>query len=226
MKFNRFAIYFIRDQIELANLGASWLGWDIITGKEVRQIELSDFDIKKFTEQPKKYGFHATIKAPFIMKGSKRSTELISAFDEFAEICSPVVLEGLEVKKLGDFLAFRPVGSEEKLNSLVANVVEHFDRFRAPLTQKEIVKRRRTKLTTIQEALMKKWGYPFVMSEFQFHITLTGPLCQNDADMAYSAVRSLFGGIIKEPFKVNSLCLAGEDENGRFHLIKRFELLG
>tara|TARA_E500000331_G_scaffold278919_1_gene271888 strand:- start:144 stop:824 length:681 start_codon:yes stop_codon:yes gene_type:complete len=226
MKFNRFAIYFIPDQIELANLGASWLGWDIITGKEVRQIELSDFDIKKFTEQPKKYGFHATIKAPFIMKGSKRSTELISAFDEFAEICSPVVLEGLEVKKLGDFLAFRPVGSEEKLNSLVANVVEHFDRFRAPLTQKEIVKRRRTKLTTIQEALMKKWGYPFVMSEFQFHITLTGPLCQNDADMAYSAVRSLFGGIIKEPFKVNSLCLAGEDENGRFHLIKRFELLG
>ena len=226
MKFNRFAIYFIPDQIELANLGASWLGWDIITGKEVRQIELSDFDIKKFTEQPKKYGFHATIKAPFIMKGSKRSTELISAFDEFAEICSPVVLEGLEVKKLGDFLAFRPVGSEEKLNSLVANVVEHFDRFRAPLTQKEIVKRRRTKLTTIQEALMKKWGYPFVMSEFQFHITLTGPLYQNDADMAYSAVRSLFGGIIKEPFKVNSLCLAGEDENGRFHLIKRFELLG
>ena len=226
MKFNRFAIYFIPDHIELANLGASWLGWDIITGKEVRQIELSDFDIKKFTEQPKKYGFHATIKAPFIMKGSKRSTELISAFDEFAEICSPVVLEGLEVKKLGDFLAFRPVGSEEKLNSLVANVVEHFDRFRAPLTQKEIVKRRRTKLTTIQEALMKKWGYPFVMSEFQFHITLTGPLCQNDADMAYSAVRSLFGGIIKEPFKVNSLCLAGEDENGRFHLIKRFELLG
>lgn len=226
MKFNRFAIYFIPDQIELANLGASWLGWDIITGQNVRQIELNDFDIKKFTEQPKKYGFHATIKAPFIMKGSKRSTELISAFDEFAEICSPVVLEGLEVKKLGDFLAFRPVGSEEKLNSLVANVVEHFDRFRAPLTQKEIVKRRRTKLTTIQEALMKKWGYPFVMSEFQFHITLTGPLCQNDADMAYSAVRSLFGGIIKEPFKVNSLCLAGEDENGRFHLIKRFELLG
>ena len=226
MKFNRFAIYFIPDHIELANLGASWLGWDIITGQNVRQIELNDFDIKKFTEQPKKYGFHATIKAPFIMKGSKRSTELISAFDEFAEICSPVVLEGLEVKKLGDFLAFRPVGSEEKLNSLVANVVEHFDRFRAPLTQKEIVKRRRTKLTTIQEALMKKWGYPFVMSEFQFHITLTGPLCQNDADMAYSAVRSLFGGIIKEPFKVNSLCLAGEDENGRFHLIKRFELLG
>ena len=226
MKFNRFAIYFIPDHIELANLGASWLGWDIITGQNVRQIELNDFDIKKFTEQPKKYGFHATIKAPFRIKGSKTSTELISAFDEFAEICPPAILEGLEVKKLGDFLAFRPVGSEEKLNSLVANVVEHFDCFRAPLTQKEIAKRRRAKLTTIQEALMKKWGYPFVMSEFQFHITLTGPLYPNDVDMAYSAARSHFGETIKKPFKVNSLCLAGEDENGRFHLIKRFELLG
>ena len=98
MKFNRFAIYFIPDQIELAQLGASWLGWDIITAQEVRQIELSDFDIKKFTQQPKKYGFHATIKAPFRMKGSKTSTELISAFDEFAEICPPAILEGLEVK--------------------------------------------------------------------------------------------------------------------------------
>ena len=226
MKFNRFAIYFIPDQIELAQLGASWLGWDIITGQEVRQIELSDFDIKKFTQQPKKYGFHATVKAPFRMKGSKTSTELVSTFDEFAEICSPVVLEGLEVKKLGDFLALRPVGSEAELNSLVANVVEHFDCFRAPLTQKEIAKRRRIKLTNIQKALMKKWGYPFVMSEFQFHITLTGPLSQNDAHTAHSAVESLFGDIIKDPFKVNSLCLAGEDENGRFHLIKRFELLG
>jgi len=226
VKFNRFAIYFIPDHIELANLGASWLGWDIITGQNVRQIELNDFDVKKFTEQPKKYGFHATVKAPFRMKGSKTSTELVSTFDEFAEICSPVVLEGLEVKKLGDFLALRPVGSEAELNSLVANVVEHFDCFRAPLTQKEIAKRRRIKLTNIQKALMKKWGYPFVMSEFQFHITLTGPLSQNDAHTAHSAVESLFGDIIKEPFKVNSLCLAGEDENGRFHLIKRFELLG
>ena len=57
MKFNRFAIYFIPDHIELANLGASWLGWDIITGQNVRQIELNDFDIKKFTEQPKNMGF-------------------------------------------------------------------------------------------------------------------------------------------------------------------------
>jgi len=64
------------------------------------------------------------------------------------------------------------------------------------------------------------------MSEFQFHITLTGPLYPNDVDMAYSAARSHFGETIKKPFKVNSLCLAGEDENGRFHLIKRFELLG
>ena len=226
MTFNRFAIYFIPDQIEFANLGASWLGWDIITGKEVRQIGLNDFDIKRFTEQPKKYGFHATVKAPFRMNGSKSSTELMSTFDEFAKICAPVILEGLEVKKLGDFLALRPVGSEAKLNSLVANVVEHFDCFRAPLTQKEIAKRRRIKLTTIQETLMKKWGYPFVRSEFQFHITLTGPLSQNDAHTAQSAVESFFGDIIKEPFKINSLCLSGEDENGRFHLIKRFELLG
>ena len=106
MTFNRFAIYFIPDQLEFANLGASWLGWDIITGKEVRQIGLNDFDIKRFTEQPKKYGFHATVKAPFRMKDSKTSNELMSAFDEFAEICSPVVLEGWRSKNWETFWHF------------------------------------------------------------------------------------------------------------------------
>ena len=31
-------------------------------------------------------------------------------------------------------------------------------------------------LTDRQEALLTQWGYPYVMEEFRFHITLTGAL--------------------------------------------------
>lgn len=226
MEFKRFAIYCVPDQIELANLGASFLGWDITNGREVKQIYLPGFDINKLTEHPKKYGFHATMKAPFRLKVSKTCTELVSALNEFSIKYSPVVLEGLEVKRLGNFLALCPVGSEEFLNRFVADVVEHFDRFRAPLLVEELDRRREIKLTTNQETLMKKWGYPFVMDEFRFHFTLTGALSKTDISKAYSAVVPIFKDTLEKPFSINSLCLVGEAEDCRFHLIRRFALLG
>ena len=66
MNFKRYAIYYIPSNDLLYKLGSSWLGWDTILGQPASQLEInSDINIEKITETPRKYGLHATIKAPF-----------------------------------------------------------------------------------------------------------------------------------------------------------------
>jgi len=90
----------------------------------------------------------------------------------------------------------------------------------------ELARRRAAGLTQRQDTLLLRWGYPYVMEEFRFHLTLTGKL---DADLAETVQRYLvrtLAPVLPAPFRVEDLCLFGEDDQGRFHLIDRFALSG
>src|SRR5262249_55828072 len=85
-------------------------------------------------------------------------------------------LPPLQGKLMGDFLALAPEAREPRLERLAADCVMHFDRYRAPLREEELLRRRRTPLSARQDALLERWGYPYVLEEFRFHFSLRGPL--------------------------------------------------
>ena len=80
--FQRYAIYYLPDDKGLADFGAAWLGWDVRTGKAVPQLAVNDIEV--FTSTPRRYGFHGTLKPPFVLSDGKDETSLRNAVAGFA----------------------------------------------------------------------------------------------------------------------------------------------
>ena len=125
--------------------------------------------------------------------------------------------------RTGPRLALTPQGDDGPLNALAAQVVEGLDPFRAPLTEAEMARRNPDRLTPRQRALLDAWGYPYVLDEFRFHMTLTGALDPATLD----AVTAQLGPrltVVPRPFTLDAISLMGEDAAGRVHLIRRLAL--
>ena len=139
---------------------------------------------------------------------------------------APVRCEGLVLENLQGFLALTPEGCEAALLELGAAVVDGTNDLRAPLTEAEIARRRPESLTQRQRELLALWGYPYVMEEFRFHLTLTDRLAADVAGAVAAALRTHFAPVLPRPFVIADLCLFGEDAAGRFHLLSRHALTG
>lgn len=127
-------------------------------------------------EHPRRYGFHATLKAPFRLRPGAILSQLIEELERFARAQGAFHVARMRVALLDDFLALVPQAPDPRLDRLAAECVKRFDRLRAPLNAMELDRRRRQPLTQRQEALLARWGYPHVLDEFCFHLSLTGPL--------------------------------------------------
>jgi ribose 1,5-bisphosphokinase len=127
-------------------------------------------------DQPRRYGFHATLKAPFRLRREATLAQLIEQLERFTRTQRVFRVPRLRVALLDDFLALVPHDAEPQLEALAAGCVKTFDRMRAPLNALELDRRRREPLTQRQEGLLARWGYPYVLDEFRFHMSLTGPL--------------------------------------------------
>ncbi len=228
MPFNRFAIYYTPPPGPLAEFGKEWLGWDPATGMQVQHPQIDDLPVPlhELTEQPGKYGLHATMKPPFRLAPGQGDAALQACFAAFCKAGAPVTLDGLEIALLGRFLALIPSGNQAALNALAAETVRGFDRFRAPLTKTELARRRANGLDAEHEALLHEWGYPYVMQAFRFHITLTSKLPKARARQVHEILTPLLSPLIPSCFTIDALSLMGEDDQGRFHLIERRQLEG
>lgn len=224
--FRRYAVYYLPEPGPLADALAAWLGWDIATGQAVAHPEVDGWDVPALTELPRKYGAHGTIKPPFALAESHTVEELDAAMGALCASVEPVVLDGLKVAQLGGFLALVPKGDTNALSLLAAGAVSGLDDFRAPQSQAQIDKRRAAGLTTRQDELLERWGYPYVMDEFRFHITLTGKMQDGDAEALRKVLKKRIKPLLSKPFVIESLCLVGEDAQGMFHLIHRYALSG
>ena len=89
-----------------------------------------------------------------------------------------------------------------------------------------MAKRQNRPLNQYQEDMLLKWGYPYVFDAFRFHITLTGQINSQLADRLIPFLSSWLDPILEDPFYINDLVLAGEDDNGQFHELLRRELRG
>lgn len=226
MEFQRYAIYYTAPAGPLADFGAAWLGWDIATGLPVQHPILNGIteDVAHLTETPRKYGFHGTIKPPFRLKSRTRYEDLREQTQILCRSLSPLSLDGLELSRLGRFLALTVTGDTAPLAALASEAVRALDAFRAPPTEAELAKRRKANLSEQQEAYLAAWGYPYVMEEFRFHLTLTGRLETSQAKALHDALTPALVNVLPTPFRFDDLTLAGEDQDGRFHEIERFKL--
>ena len=220
MNFSRYAIYYIPDQ-PLFQIGSDWLGWNSITGQETTLSA----DHRRITDRPRKYGFHATVKPPFSLASNSTQGDLQDAFQTFCATVSPETGGTLKISRLGRFLAMTQDVQSNEVTELAASAVSHFDKFRAPLSDNDIEKRRQRRLTPQQDALMLRWGYPYVMQEFKFHMTLTDPLAHYTIDDIERRANSMFHDFLDQSLNISSLALLGEQEgSGRFHVIERLSL--
>ena len=224
--FRRFAVYYLPEPGALADELASWLGWDIATGQPVAHPVVDGWDVPALTDTPRKYGAHGTIKPPFSLAEGYTVEELDAAMGALCASVEPVALNGLKVARLAGFLALVPKGDTNALSLLAAAAVSGLDDFRGPQSQAQIDRRRAAGLTNRQDELLERWGYPYVMDEFRFHITLTGKMDEAEGEALRKVLKKRIKPLLTKPFVIESLCLVGEDEGGMFHLIHRYALTG
>jgi putative phosphonate metabolism protein len=227
-EFTRYAVYFTPPPGAWAALGASWLGWDVAQGQPVPHPDIAALPAppEALTETPRKYGFHATLKAPMRLAAQRTPQGLADALETVAAQTAPVTLEGLAVSTLGHFVALTPRGDVTALNAFAAGLVTSLDGFRAPATEAELARRRKSGLSPRQDALMLKWGYPYVLEEFRFHMTLSGRLDPEAAKAVQSALAPHFAQLLPGQVVIDAVTLAGEGADGRFREIRRYPLLG
>ncbi|TXI00775.1 MAG: DUF1045 domain-containing protein [Pseudorhodobacter sp.] len=221
-QMKRFAIYFAPRDGAFADAAAGWLGWDARSGQVVAQPDVPG--LATLTAEPRRYGFHATIKPPFRLNDDTRPEDLSRAVADLAANLPQVRMDGLSLGLLEGFLALTPLGDPGRLRDFAAKVVQGLEGFRAPLTPDEIARRRPDTLTPRQRELLAVYGYPFVMEEFQLHLTLSGRLEPAQALPLRLAAERHFAGLLPQPFVIEDLCLFGEDKAGRFHLLHRYPL--
>lgn len=122
----------------------------------------------------RRYGFHATLKPPFRLAGGARLADLQLQLDTYCSRLEPFPLTPLRIQRIDDFIALVNERREPRIDAIAAHAVMAFDRFRAPLNDAELVKRRARGLSERQEHYLMRWGYPYVLEEFRFHLSLTG----------------------------------------------------
>lgn len=172
----RYAVYFAPDRdTVLHRFGSAWLGRDAILGEDLKQPALTGFDSEQqgaLTATARGYGFHATLKPPFHLKPGTSAEDLLEDATRFAAARAPFEIE-LVVRNLSGFIALMQKDSKAEMRELAADCVRHFDPLRALPSEADLEKRRAAGLSGEQELMLQRWGYPYVMNEFRFHMTLS-----------------------------------------------------
>lgn len=212
---------------DLAAFGAAWLGWDPETGQEVPQPEVRGLPrpLSAITEEPRRYGLHATLKPPFRLAEELGKEDLSQAVSALACRLAPATAPGLRLSRIGRFLALVPEGDGADIARVADASVEALDPFRAPATEAELARRRAAGLDPAEEANLRRWGYPYVMDRFRFHVTLTGPLDPGEEAVVRAALDKNLPPLPR-PFRLDALAHVGEGEDGRFRLLHRYALTG
>jgi putative phosphonate metabolism protein len=214
----RYAIYFTPPaDSPLTRLAASWLGRDPFTGAVTQPPAVSTLtpaEIAFHSAAPRRYGFHATLKAPFKLAPGETEQSLIRAVDAFAAKAEPFDIPRLTVGQIDGFFALLPAAPVAALNRFADDVVREFDRFRAPLSEAEIERRNPDALSAEEFQNLHRWGYPYVFESFRFHMTLTGRVGGGEAERIRSALDELFGATLAAPVLVDGVALFVEPETG------------
>ncbi|MCF8056381.1 MAG: DUF1045 domain-containing protein [Desulfocapsa sp.] len=216
----RFALYYIPAPSSLLySIGCKWLGSDVFTRKKVTQDYFSGINpdrLHDLTGTPRRYGLHATLKAPFRLADGVKGTDLRFAMQKFSNGYTAFFTSPLVIRQLNGFFCLCPAEESVQLNTLAAACVRNFDVFRAPPSRIEIARRRAEELTVVEKQYLAEWGYPYVLDRFRFHMTLTGRIADaSEKRMIHTALLDAFAPILEKPLKIEAISLSVEPAPGQ-----------
>lgn len=221
----RYAIHFAPERgSPLALAGARWLGRDAATGAALDQTDcpgLTPARLAELTAAPRRYGFHGTLKPPFHLREACRLDELertVATLAARQQRCS----FALRLAALRGFYAWLPVEAHDRVAAIAADCVTELDAFRRPADAAEIA-RRRPGITARQEELLIRWGYPYVLDEYRFHLTLSDRVAGAEAEVLEAALLAYTERHAGTPAVFDALCLFIEPARGAdFSLLARY----
>lgn len=226
----RFAIYFTPPvESLLYQFGSACVGRDAATGDTLPHPIVDGVSAEqwqRFAASPGLYGFHATLKPPFRLAAGRTREELIGSLETFAMGCVPIDAASLRVARISNFIALVLTADSMPLGDLAAACVRQFDRFRAPSTPAEIGRRNPARLTPRQQALLAYWGYPYVLDEWRFHMTLASGLDREEADRICAQLDRMATPICGAPLMIDAVCLFEQPHAGApFRLTQRLRFV-
>src|SRR5262249_3885674 len=207
------------------------LGVDASTGQEIQLFAgiVEQFpNWRLLVQQPARYGFHATLKAPFELAFPYDERDLLTDVEYATERMKSVDLGVLRVARIGRFAALVARQPSASLFEFAGDVVRRFDHFRSPSSEHDRERRNPHKLTERQRTYLDRWGYPFVFDEFRFHMTLTGPVPEQQLGVVCHLLETAFRTHVPEwdsSFSIDQMCVfKQQDRDSRFRLIARYAL--
>lgn len=227
----RYALYYApRPEDGLAATASQWLGRNPETGqaRPPRPVPgLAHERLMEIVAEPRLYGFHGTLKAPIALADEVTERDFVDAVGEFAAKAGSVTVPALELAEISGFLALVPTARCPALEDLADRCVVEFDEFRRPADEAELARRRTAPLTPRQDELLLRWGYPYVLEQWRFHLTLTSRLPDEERVAVMTILGQRFAGVIERPLQVNDLCIFRQPAPGRpFTVLARFRLGG
>lgn len=222
--YPRYAIYYAPEAGSgLDRFGTELLGYDAYRGIEVpfpsgTALPSDWYDV---TKDPRKYGFHGTLKAPMALAPDCDENTLMAACEAFAAEPRAIPVFRPSIDWIEGFAAIVPAAVCPDLQQLAADCVRRFDGFRAPLTEQDRARRNPSKLTPRQREYLDGWGYPYVFEEFRFHMTLTGRLDAERRPAIRDTLRNRFRDIGANALAIDRIALFRQDAADR-----RFQIIG
>lgn len=208
----RYAVYFAPTRASAWwKFGAAWLGRD---DAEARPDPVARGGPQHLTAEPARYGFHATLKAPFRLAEGTTVEVLCERMQGLADTLPVLALGALAPRRLPGFVALVPIDSGPALAELAARCVVELDDLRAPLTNAEIQRRRPDLLDVRGRELLLRFGYPHVLERFQFHMSLAR--CSDaEAPAVIEWAREAVAALNRDqPLALDRLCLFEEPRPG------------
>lgn len=216
----RFALYYTPQPFSLlSEIGCKWLGRDALAQNEIEQDHFHGIKrcrLAEITRVPRRYGLHATLKAPFSLARDRNEDELRTAINEFTARWHVFSTAPLVLRQIDGFFCLCLEQQSRQLNALAAACTQEFDIFRAPLTRLELAHRHAEILTPSQNRNLSNWGYPHVLNDYRFHITLTGRIIDtSEIHFLRSLLSELFAPVLGKPLMIGAICLFIEPAYGR-----------
>ena len=192
--------------------GSAWLGRDAETGAACMQPDLPG--IAAVTAEPRRYGFHATLKPPFRLAAGVTMEAAMTAIEALAGAIAPFTLPRLAVAELGAFLALRETAPCPRLQALADLAMAWPDALRAPPDAAETARRLRAGLTPVEARMLERWGYPYAFGTWSFHMTLTGPLAEPDRRSWRRAAENFLAPALAEAPELRDIAVFVESAPG------------
>lgn len=206
----RYALYYAPPlDHPLTRTAVRWLGRDAFGGRVPSRTLPPAWE--PLVTDPRRYGFHATLKPPMRLKPGVHSWDLQTAASDFSRKQTPLDIGRLKVARIGSFFALVPEIAPAALRALADAVVSEFDGFRAPMPPEEFARRNSPNLTSHEVENLKTWGYPYVFDSFRFHMSLTGPVPEELRDAVGNHLTELFADSLREPVIIDALTIFMEE---------------